>query len=85
VSCRCHPNARCGRCAPTCAICTDAIIGPVKQEPLGRGNAMVNVCVTCATEHPRHGRYGFGETYSPGARGIGEGNRHPSGKGNRRG
>jgi hypothetical protein len=46
MTCRCH-NFSCGRCAPTCcAICTSDR-GPFAKEPLGRGDAFVNVCAGC--------------------------------------
>jgi hypothetical protein len=35
-----------------CAICTEVICGPITREPLGRNDALVAVCMTCATEKP---------------------------------
>lgn len=43
----------------SCALCTDIIDGLVLYEPIGRNNAWVGICTTCAAEHPRSGRYGF--------------------------
>lgn len=42
-----------------CALCTADIPGTPLREPLGRDGALVNVCTSCATEHPRSGRYSF--------------------------
>lgn len=50
--CRCHPSARCGRCDAFCALCLDTIAGTPRQEPLGRNDALVNVCDDCATQRP---------------------------------
>src|ERR1043165_3987097 len=36
-----------------CAICTADIIGEPRREPLGRNDAMVNVCDDCCTKPPR--------------------------------
>lgn len=44
---------------PFCALCTEACDGTV-QRPLGRDDAMVNVCHRCDEEHPRSGGYSFG-------------------------
>jgi hypothetical protein len=58
-----------------CAICTRPCVGRLHQEPLGRGDAMVNVCTSCATEVPceRDHLFGGGGIASNG--GVGEGNR----------
>lgn len=43
----------------TCALCAGEIQGGARQLPLGRNDALVTVCYTCDTEHPRKGRYSF--------------------------
>ena len=58
-----------------CALCLDPIVGNPKKQPLGRNDALVNVCDTCDSAHPRSGRYSFDGNESA-ARGIGDGNRH---------
>ena len=49
--------------ACTCALCTNLITAGVRAHrvPLGKGDADVTICVPCNEEHPRLGRYGFGE------------------------
>lgn len=42
-----------------CALCLDPIIGNPKKQPLGRNDALVNVCDTCDSAHPRSGLYAF--------------------------
>lgn len=42
-----------------CAICC-AETRNLTQQPLGRGDALVPVCMRCDGEHPRSGRYSFG-------------------------
>lgn len=59
-----------------CAICTRACVGELHQEPLGRGDALVNVCSSCATEVPRERDHLFG--------GVGDGRNAGDGDGNRR-
>lgn len=63
----------------TCAICAEPAVGALHREPIARDDALVNVCVTCATEVPREGQYQFG-----GGRlgaGVGEGNRRSGSRG----
>jgi hypothetical protein len=53
VICRCSPRNMCGKCLPpACAICANDITGDVHREPLGRHDALVSVCASCATEPP---------------------------------
>jgi hypothetical protein len=42
-----------------CAICTSTS-GPFTREPLGRGDALVNVCSDCSTLDARH--YSFDDS-----------------------
>lgn len=42
---------------PWCAICTSDC-GPFRREPLGRNNALVNVCMKCATHTVRESHSG---------------------------
>lgn len=42
-----------------CAVCAADIVGDPLRRPLGKGDAMVNVCASCDEEHPRGGRYSF--------------------------
>lgn len=42
-----------------CAICTSTT-GPFNREPLGKGGAMVNVCLDCVTLDARH--YSFDDS-----------------------
>lgn len=37
-----------------CAICTDDIVGEPRREPLGKNDALVDVCIDCATQTVRH-------------------------------
>lgn len=55
-----------------CALCAEPCVGALHREPLGRGGAMVNVCVSCATEPAREREHLFGGSARGG---IGEGNR----------
>lgn len=43
-----------------CANCTEQITGDARLLPLGKNDALVWICRTCDTEHPRRGRYSFG-------------------------
>ena len=43
----------------TCAICTN--IGPGAVRELDKGEPPVFVCHSCNGDHPRSGRYGFGD------------------------
>ena len=52
-----------------CALCTGPAVGALHREPLGRNDAMVNVCAACATEEPREREHLFGGS-------AGDGNRH---------
>lgn len=61
-----------------CALCLDTIAGPPRQQPLGRDNAMVNVCTTCDSAHPRSGRYSFDDSKARAHEGVGDGNRRTS-------
>lgn len=36
-----------------CAICGDDIVGVARREPLGKDDALVNVCDECSTQTPR--------------------------------
>lgn len=65
-----------------CAICTRPAIGALHREPLGRNDALVNVCAACATETPVERDHLFGGSARPGT-GIGAGN-HRTGNGTRR-
>lgn len=47
--------------ADFCAICTEES-ADLCARPLGRGRALVKVCADCDEEHPRSGRYAFGES-----------------------
>lgn len=58
MTCRCAPNNKCGRCT-FCALCTNEIRGTPHREPIGKGNAIVDVCAASSSEHPRRGRYNF--------------------------
>lgn len=49
-----------GQVNKTCAICVGDIVGEPRREPLGRGDAMVNVCSDCATLDARH--YSFDDS-----------------------
>lgn len=52
--CRCAPSSRCGRCdVKSCAICANPIKGTPHLEPIGRNDALVFVCSSCATEPAR--------------------------------
>ena len=42
-----------------CAICADDIVGEPLRRPLGKGDALVNVCTRCDEEHPAYGGYAF--------------------------
>lgn len=44
----------------TCAICADPCDGSIR-EPLGRDDAMVIVCKSCAFGHPRSGRWHYAD------------------------
>ena len=47
----------------TCALCTSLIAKDViaHRVPLGTDGSIVTICVPCNEEHPRLGRYNFGE------------------------
>jgi ribosome-binding protein aMBF1 (putative translation factor) len=62
--CRCH-NFSCGRCEakPCCAICAGEITGIPQREPLGRDNALVNVCASCS--QPVIAKTGPDRSYEP--------------------
>lgn len=47
--------------AQFCAICCGND-EPLHWEPLGRDNANVAVCESCASEHPRSGNYSFDDS-----------------------
>ncbi len=57
-----------------CAICTRPCLGDLHQEPLGRNDALVNVCTGCATEVPVERDHLFGGGIGRNG-GIGDGNR----------
>lgn len=42
-----------------CALCTSDV-GPFIKRPFGKGDAFVDVCAGCDTDHPNTGRYSFG-------------------------
>jgi hypothetical protein len=64
-ACRCAPANRCGRCvSPVCAICTNEIADEPTREPLGRDNALVNVCASCS--QPVIAKTGPDRGYEPG-------------------
>ena len=69
-----HPVTRTFPAGSTCAICARPCIGELHQEPLGRNDAMVNVCSRCATEVPRESDHLFGGEVGRGL-GFGTGNR----------
>lgn len=43
-----------------CALCTSDV-GPFTTMNIGANDALVVVCERCVNEHPREGRYSFGE------------------------
>ena len=45
-----------------CALCTADILGAPYREPLGRNDALVDVCASCATEPAREG-HGIERSY----------------------
>lgn len=47
-----------------CAVCLSQT-PPFRKRPLGRNDALVDVCATCDDEHPRSGRYAFAGSESP--------------------
>lgn len=57
-----------------CALCTGPCVGDLHREPLGKDDALVNVCARCATEVPREGDHLFGGSTGRGV-GCGTGNR----------
>lgn len=50
---------------PFCALCTDYIVGTVHRQPLGKNDAMVDVCGVCAQAKPRE-KYGPERAYEGG-------------------
>lgn len=54
-----HRPKRVEKTPGLCAICAEDSLDVV-QEPLGRGNALVNVCVDCRTHPVVEGRNSFG-------------------------
>ncbi len=48
-----------------CAICARDIVGEPLRRPLGRDDALVNVCHACDEGSPRAGRYSFGGGKDP--------------------
>lgn len=48
------------RSPPCCAVCAKTITGEVREAPLGKGDAIVKICVACDEEPPRMGNYSFG-------------------------
>ena len=64
--------------AGTCAICASAAAaGTGGVAPIGRGGALVRVCVRCETEHPRQNGYSFNGSGSA-SQGVGPGNKRRS-------
>src|SRR5690349_16955294 len=65
-----YGRARAEAAMSFCAVCSRTITGPVHREPLGRNDAMVDVCHGCATEPavayrgPGRGYEGAGATLS---------------------
>jgi hypothetical protein len=61
----------------TCALCAELCTGDLHREPLGRDDALVNVCQRCATEVPTERDHLFGGSDGYG---VGDGNRQTSGR-----
>ena len=50
------PQKRSQQCPPgaTCAICAGPAVGELRREPLGKDDALVNVCGCCAAHPAMH-------------------------------
>jgi hypothetical protein len=48
-----------------CASCGKVDLGVPFRMPWGRDGALVDACDPCVNEHPRSGRYGYGEAGKP--------------------
>lgn len=61
-----------------CAVCVDDVSGQeIHREPLGKGDALVTVCLRCATEVVKERDHLFGSGREHGGQhGVGEGNRN---------
>lgn len=62
-----------------CGCCTNQITGDARLLPQGKNDALVWICRTCDTEHPRLGRYAYNGpgALTRGEYGVGPGNKHP--------